>query len=54
MELDPENAISAVQTGFEQASALIVTYSFSVLGAILLLLVEQLARLPLPKPCGTV
>ncbi|PSH69135.1 mechanosensitive ion channel protein [Phyllobacterium brassicacearum] len=39
MELDPENAISAIQTGIQQASTLIVTYSFSVLGAILLLVI---------------
>lgn len=39
MELDPENAISAIQTGIQQASALIVTYSFSALGAILLLVI---------------
>ena len=39
MELDPENAISAIQKGVQQASALIVTYSFSVLGAILLLVI---------------
>lgn len=39
MELDPKDAISAIQTGVQQASALIVTYSFSVLGAILLLVI---------------
>ncbi|QND53276.1 mechanosensitive ion channel [Phyllobacterium sp. 628] len=39
MELDPQNAISAIQTGVQQASALVVTYSFSVIGAIVLLVV---------------
>ncbi|MEK1889476.1 MAG: mechanosensitive ion channel domain-containing protein [Phyllobacterium sp.] len=39
MELDPQSAYSAVQTAISQASALIVTYSFSVLGAILLLVI---------------
>ncbi|RZS83772.1 small conductance mechanosensitive channel [Phyllobacterium myrsinacearum] len=39
MELDPQNAVTAIQTGIHQASALVVTYSFSVLGAILLLVI---------------
>ena len=39
MELDPQNALSAIQAGIRQASALIVTYSFSVLGAVLLLVI---------------
>ena len=39
MELDPQNAISAFKTGIRQASALVVTYSFSVIGAILLLII---------------
>jgi small conductance mechanosensitive channel len=39
MELDPQNAFSAIQTAIRQASALIVTYSFSVLGAVLLLVI---------------
>ncbi len=39
MELDPQNAFSAIQTGIRQASALVVTYSFSVIGAVLLLII---------------
>ncbi|MGH6862532.1 MAG: mechanosensitive ion channel family protein [Phyllobacterium sp.] len=39
MELDPQNALSAVQAGVSQASALIVAYSFSVVGAVLLLVI---------------
>ncbi|TXR49363.1 mechanosensitive ion channel family protein [Phyllobacterium endophyticum] len=39
MELDPQNAFSAIQTGIRQASALVVTYSFSVIGAVLLLVI---------------
>lgn len=39
MELDPQNAFNAIQTGVQQASALVVTYSFSVIGAILLLVI---------------
>ncbi|EJM99331.1 mechanosensitive ion channel family protein [Phyllobacterium sp. YR531] len=46
MELDPQNAFSAIQAAVRQASALIVTYSFSVIGAILLLIIGFLvARL---------
>ncbi|CAN7277447.1 mechanosensitive ion channel [Phyllobacterium sp. LjRoot231] len=39
MEIDPQNAFSAIQTGIRQASALVVTYSFSVVGAVLLLII---------------
>jgi small conductance mechanosensitive channel len=39
MELDPQNAFSAVQAGVSQASALVVAYSFSVIGAVLLLVI---------------
>ncbi|SFI81835.1 small conductance mechanosensitive channel [Phyllobacterium sp. CL33Tsu] len=39
MELDPQSAYSAIQTGIRQASALVVTYSFSVIGAILLMVI---------------
>ncbi len=39
MELDPQNALSAIQTGIRQASALVVTYAFSVVGAFLLLII---------------
>jgi len=37
--LDPQNALSAIQAAIRQASALVVTYSFSVLGALLLLVI---------------
>ena len=37
--LDPENAFSAIQAAIRQASALVVSYSFSVLGAVLLLVI---------------
>lgn len=37
MELDPQTAITTLQVGIGQISALAVTYFFSVLGAILLL-----------------
>lgn len=43
MELDPQNAFSAIQAGVQQASALIVAYSFSVIGAVLLLIIGFLA-----------
>ena len=39
MELDPNTAIGAVQAGWAQLSALFVSYSFSVLGAIILVVV---------------
>ena len=39
MELDPNAAIGAVQAGWAQLSALFVSYSFSVLGAIILVVV---------------
>lgn len=42
MELDTQEAMAAVQAGVSQASALAVTYSFSVLGAIILLIVGYL------------
>lgn len=37
MELDPNAALGAIQSGWAQLSALFVSYSFSVLGAILLI-----------------
>lgn len=37
MDLDPQNALATFQTGLAQLSALAVSYSFSVLGAIVLL-----------------
>jgi len=43
MELDPQNAITAVQIGLAQLSGLAVTYSLSVLGAIILLIVGYFA-----------
>ncbi len=43
MELDPQNSLSAIQAAIDQARVLIVTYSFSVIGAILLLIVGFLA-----------
>ena len=39
MELDPNAAIGAVQAGWAQLSALFVSYSFSVVGAIILVVV---------------
>ncbi|MDR6631323.1 small conductance mechanosensitive channel [Phyllobacterium sp. 1468] len=39
MELDPQNAFSAIQTGIREASALVVAYAFSVIGAVLLLII---------------
>ena len=38
MELDPGNMIEAFQAGLRQAGELAVTYSFSILGAVLLLI----------------
>lgn len=43
MELDPQNSFSAIQAAVNQARVLIVTYSFSVIGAILLLVIGFLA-----------
>ena len=37
MELDPNAALGAIQSGWAQLSALFVSYSFSVLGAIVLI-----------------
>ena len=39
MPIDPENALLSIETGIAQLSTLIVSYSFSVLGAIILLVV---------------
>lgn len=38
MELDPQNAWIAVQAGVAQVSGLIISYSFSVIGAIILMI----------------
>lgn len=43
MDLDPQNTFSAIQAAIGQASALIVTYSFSVIGAVILLVIGFLA-----------
>ena len=43
MELDPNAAIGAVQAGWAQLSALFVSYSFSVVGAIILVVVGYIA-----------
>ena len=43
MDLDPQNAISTLETGLAQVSALIVSYSFSVIGAVILLVVGYIA-----------
>ncbi|RWQ30413.1 MAG: mechanosensitive ion channel family protein, partial [Mesorhizobium sp.] len=37
MPIDPENAVDTVQAGLAQLSALIVSYSFSAIGAVILL-----------------
>lgn len=42
MENDAREAIEAMQTGFQQLSALAVTYAFSVLGAVILLIAGYL------------
>lgn len=39
MELDPATAVGAIQTGFGTLWALAISYSFSVLGAVLLLVI---------------
>ena len=39
MPLDPQNALLTVQTGLAQLSTLIVSYSFSAIGAVILLIV---------------
>jgi small conductance mechanosensitive channel len=39
MPLDPQNALLTVQTGLAQLSTLIVSYSFSAIGAVILLVV---------------
>ena len=39
MDLDPQNASPTLQTGIAQISALVVSYSFSAVGAIVLLIV---------------
>lgn len=39
MPLDPENALLTVQAGLAQLSTLIVSYSFSAIGAVILLIV---------------
>ncbi len=43
MDLDPQNAIATLETGLDQVSGLIVSYSFSVLGAVILLVVGYIA-----------
>ncbi|MER9140704.1 mechanosensitive ion channel domain-containing protein [Mesorhizobium sp. M0047] len=39
MPIDPQNTLAAVQTGLAQLSTLIVSYSFSAIGAVILLVV---------------
>ena len=42
MPIDPENALLSIETGIAQLSTLIVSYSFSVLGAVILLVAGYL------------
>ncbi|TIU20331.1 MAG: mechanosensitive ion channel family protein, partial [Mesorhizobium sp.] len=37
MPIDPQNALLTVQSGLAQLSALVVSYSFSAIGAVILL-----------------
>jgi small conductance mechanosensitive channel len=43
MELDPQNAILTVQAGLAQLSTLIVSYAFSAIGAVILLILGYMA-----------
>ena len=39
MDLDPQNALTTLQAGFADLSGLIVSYAFSAVGAVILLIV---------------
>ncbi len=39
MELDPKNALLTIEAGLAQLSTLIVSYAFSAIGAVLLLVI---------------
>jgi small conductance mechanosensitive channel len=43
MELDPQEAVIAIQTGMTQINALLVSYSFSVIGGVVLLVAGYFA-----------